>query len=132
MYSLVARVKEILQSVSRTARFAVGLPRDDSTYTGYVRGCSSKELIHGREAEQCRAACAAKSMLRSYERVGLRSYELRYQEFLEHPDWQVNLARWRLRTGICCLAEANGRWNGVAVADRRCECPAPGATRHTR
>jgi hypothetical protein len=31
MYSLVARVKEILQSVNRTAWFAVGLPRDDST-----------------------------------------------------------------------------------------------------
>ncbi len=46
MYSLVARVKEILRSVSRPARFAVGIPRDDSTDTGYVRGCSSKELIH--------------------------------------------------------------------------------------
>ncbi len=121
MYSLVARVKEILQSVNRTAWFAVGLPRDDSTDTGYVRGLSPKELIHGREAERWRAACAAKPMLRSYERV--RSYELRYQEYLEHRDWQVNLARWRLRTGICCLAEANGRCNGVGVAARRCECP---------
>ena len=121
MYSLVARVKEILQSVNRTVWFAVGLPRDDSTDTGYVRGFSPKELIHGREAERWRAACAAKPMLRSYERV--RSYELRYQEYLEHPDWQVNLARWRLRTGICCLAEAKGRWNGVGVAARRCECP---------
>ncbi len=52
MYSLVARVKEILQSVNRSAWFAVGLPRDDSTDTGYVRGCSPKELIHGREAER--------------------------------------------------------------------------------
>ena len=53
----------------------MGLPRDDSTDTGYVRGCSPKELIHGREAERWRAACAAKPMLRAYERV--RSYELR-------------------------------------------------------
>jgi hypothetical protein len=78
MYSLVARVKEILQSVNRTVWFAVGLPRDDSTDTGYVRGCSPKELIHGREAERWRAACATKPMPRSHERV--RSYELRYQE----------------------------------------------------
>jgi hypothetical protein len=56
----------------------VGLPRDDSTDTGYVRGCSPKELIDDREAERWRAACAAKPMLRLYERV--RSYELRYQE----------------------------------------------------
>ncbi len=69
MYSLVARVKEILQSVNRTALqsvnrtawFAVGLPRDDSTDTGYLRGCSPKELIHGQDAERWRAACAAKA-----------------------------------------------------------------------
>ncbi len=65
----------------RPALFAVGLPRDDSTDTGCVRGCSSKELIHGREAERWRAACAAKRILRLHERV--RSYELRYQEYLE-------------------------------------------------
>ena len=35
-------------------------------------------------------------------------------EYLEHPDCQVNHARWRLRTGICCLAEVSGR---------TCECP---------
>jgi hypothetical protein len=36
--SLVARVKEILQSVNRPALFAVGRSSDDSTGTGYVRG----------------------------------------------------------------------------------------------
>ena len=45
----------------------------------------------------------------------VRSYELRYQEYLEHPDWQVNLARWRLRTGTCCLAEASRRRAGAVA-----------------
>ncbi len=76
--------------MNRTSWFAAGLAVDDSTDTRCVRGFSPKELIHGREAERWRAACAAKPMLQSYERV--RSYELRYQEYLEHPDWQVNLA----------------------------------------
>ena len=120
-YSLVARVKEVLESVGGSAWFAGGLPRDGSTPTGYRRGCSPKELLHNREATRWRAACASKPMLRSYQCV--RSYELRYQEYLEHPDWQVNLARWRLRTGISCLPEAKGRWSGIAAGDRTCECP---------
>ena len=120
-YSLVARVKEVLESVGGSVWFTSGLPRDDHSDTGYRRRCSPKELLHNREADRWRTAVQTKPMLRSY--LCVRSYDLRYQEYLEHPDWQVNLARWRLRTGICCLAEAKGRWSGIAVSGRTCECP---------
>ena len=116
-YSLVARVKEVLESVGGSVWFTSGLPRDDHSDTGYRRRCSPKELLHNREADRWRTAVKTKPMLRSY--LCVRSYDLRYQEYLEHPDWQVNLTRWRLRTGICCLAEAKGRWSGIAVSDGR-------------
>ena len=108
----MARVKEVLESVGGSVWFTSGLPRDDHSDTGYRRRCSPKELLHNREADRWRTAVQTKPMLRSY--LCVRSYDLRYQEYLEHPDWQVNLARWRLRTGICCLAEVSGR---------TCECP---------
>ena len=78
-----------------------------------------KYSLVNREADRWRTAVQTKPMLRSY--LCVRSYDLRYQEHLEHPDWQVNLARWRLRTGICCLAEAKGRWSGIAAGDRTCD-----------
>ena len=75
--------------------------------TGYRGKFSPRELLHNREADRWRTAVRTKPMLRSY--LCVRSYDLRYQEYHEHPDWQVKLARWRLRTGIYCLAEAKGR-----------------------
>ena len=89
-YSLVARVKEVLESVGGSAWFASGLPRDDHSDTGYQRRCSPKELLHNREADRWRPAVKPEPMLRSY--LCVRSYDLRYQECLEHPDCQVILA----------------------------------------
>ena len=117
----MARVKEVLESVGGSVWFTSGLTRDDHSDTAYRRRCSPKELLHNREADRWRTAVQTKPMLRSY--LCVRAYDLRYQEYPEHPDWQVNLARWRLRTGICCLAEAKGRWSGIAVSGRTCECP---------
>ena len=79
-YSLVARVKEVLESVGGSARFAGGLPRDGSTPTGYRRGCSPKELLHSREATRwlARGVRASRCCVRTSASV--RSYELRYQE----------------------------------------------------
>jgi hypothetical protein len=53
MYSLVARVKEIVLSGEQACVVCGGspAPRDGSTDTGYVRGCSPNELILGREDE---------------------------------------------------------------------------------
>ena len=119
-YTLVARVKDTLAMVGGEELFAVGLPRDAVTNTGYQRGWSPKELVQELASAQWRLACAGKPSLRSYEDV--RSHALRYEAYLEHPDWQVNLARWRLRTGICCVFECEGRRLGIALADRTCEC----------
>ena len=118
-YTLVARVKEVLESVHRSAWFASGLPHDESSPTGYERGASPKELLCNREAVKWRAACA-KGMLRDYNMV--RTEGLRYQEYLEHPDWGVRLAMWRLRTNVSCLMECLGRHRGIQVADRVCPC----------
>lgn len=119
-YTLVARVKDTLALVGGENLFAVGLPRDVQTETGYRRGWSPKELIQELASVQWRGACAEKRSLRSYEDV--RSHALRYEAYLEHPDWQVNLARWRLRTGVCCVFEREGRRLGIAPADRTCQC----------
>lgn len=59
-------------------------------------------------------------MLRTYNTV--RTEWLRYQEYLEHPDWEVNLVRWRLRTGIAAVEENIGRRTRVAWDDRTCPC----------
>ena len=67
-----------------------------------------------------RMHCAHKRSLRWYERV--RTDWPRYQEYLEHPDKEVNLVRWRLRTGFAAVAEYLGRWNGTPLEERVCQC----------
>ena len=64
-YSLVARVKEVLESVGRSVWFTSGLPRDDPSDTGCRRRCSTKELLHNREADRWSTAVQTKPMLRS-------------------------------------------------------------------
>ena len=120
-YTLVARVKEVLQSVGKLDRFGVGLPVDPDTPTGYEAGCSPKELLQRREGGAWRARCAIAPSLRGYETV--RSEWPRYEEYLEHPDWEVNLVRWRLRTGFAAVSEYLGRRHGIPLAERTCQCP---------
>jgi hypothetical protein len=119
-YTLVARVKEALAAVGGLAWLDVGLPRDSATDTGYRWGCSPKELVHVAASAQWRAACGEKRSVRGY--AALRTLMLRYQEYLEHPDWQVNLVRWRLRSGFCCVFECEGRRLRIEREDRLCTC----------
>ena len=119
-YTLVARVKEVLLSVNRLGWFMSGLPREADSPTGYRRGASPKELLYNREVVKWREKCANGQMLRGYNAV--RTNGLRYQEYLEHPDWRVRRAMWRLRANVSCLMECRGRHQGIPFEARLCPC----------
>ena len=99
-YSLVARVKEVPESVGGSAWL---LPEGVAPQTGRLMiGVG----LRFRRNRCCDRTCASALTIR-----GIRSI------------WSSLTGKSTSRTGICCLAEAKGRWSGIAANDRACECP---------
>ena len=116
-YTWVWRVKQVLERIGHPDWLSTGIPAPDGA--AEQEKMTPKGLIHIWESEQWHQRCWSKSSCETYNNV--REVMLFYPMYLEHPDDEVNLVRWRLRTGICACRQHTGVFTGVDKDRRFCE-----------